>query len=71
MKEVFVKNNIIDFFPYGYRAVSTSKTKIIEVNIDDIIHHNVVVKIRKTFFKFYDKNIFEFAPHGMDFNRTC
>lgn len=32
---------------------------------------DVVVKIRKTFFKFYDKNIVEFAPHGMDFNRTC
>ena len=32
---------------------------------------DVVVKIRKTFFKFYDKNIVEFAPHGMDINRTC
>ena len=67
MKEAFVKNNIIDFYPHCCWAASTSKAKSIKGNIGDIIIR-CCWENRKTFFKFYDKKVAEFAPDDMDFN---
>ena len=70
MKEVFHKNNIINFSPHSCQAASTSKAKSLDVDIDEIIKKGCW-KNRKNFFKFYDKNIIEFAPDDVEFNKIC
>ena len=70
MKEVSVKNNIIEFCPHSYLAASTTKVTSIDINIDDIITR-YCWENRKTFFKFYEKNMVKFAPDDMDFNCLC
>lgn len=70
MKEVFQKTNIVNFSPHSCRAASTSKAKSLDVNIDEIIKRGCW-KNRKNFFKFYDKNIIEFAPDDIEFNKIC
>ena len=64
MKEVFVKNNIVDFSPHSRWAVSTNKAQSIDVNIDNIITRGCW-KNRENVFKLYDKNTVEFAPDDM------
>lgn len=69
-KEPFVKNNTIDLSPHSFWATSTSKTKSIEVNMDDMIIIGCWGN-RKNFFKFYDKNIVEFSRNDIDVTRIC
>ena len=64
MKEVFVKNNSVDFSPHSRWAVSTNKAQSIDVNIDNIITRGCW-KNRENVFKLYDKNTVEFAPDDM------
>ena len=64
MKEVFVKNSIVDFSPHSHWAVSTNKAQSIDVNIDNIITRGCW-KNRENVFKLYDKNTVEFAPDDM------
>ena len=70
VKEVFTRNNIIQFSPHSCRAASTSKAKSLDINVDEIIKRGCW-KNRKNFHKYYDKNITEFAPDEMDFNKIC
>ena len=68
IKDIFIVNNIVNFSPHSCRAASSSKAKCIDVNIDEIIRRGCW-KNRKKFFKYYDKEITEYAPDDIDFNR--
>ena len=68
IKDIFIVNNIVNFSPHSCRAASSSKAKCIDVNIDEIIRRGCW-KNRKSFFKYYDKEITEYAPDDIDFNR--
>ena len=68
IKDIFIVNNIVNFSPHSCRAASSSKAKCIDVNIDEIIRRGCW-KNRKNFFKYYDKEITEYAPDDIDFNR--
>ena len=68
IKDIFIVNNIANFSSHSCRAASSSKAKCIDVNIDEIIRRGCW-KNRKNFFKFYDKEITEYAPHDIDFNK--
>ena len=71
IKDIFIVNNIVNYFPpHSCRAASSSKAKSIAVNIDEIIRRDCW-KNRKNFFKFYDKEIIEYASEDIDFNRIC
>ena len=70
IKDIFIVNNIVNFSPHSCRAASSSKAKQIDVNIDEIIRRGCW-KNRKNFFKFYDKEITEYASENIDFNRIC
>lgn len=70
IKKVFVKNNIVDFSPHSCRAASTSKAKSLDVNIEDIIAKGCW-KNRKNFFKYYDKEIVQYASDDIAFNKIC
>ena len=63
-------NKIVNFSPHNYRAVSSSKAKRTDDNIDEIIKRGCW-KNRKNFFIYYDKEITEYAPDDIDFNRIC
>ena len=63
-------NKIVNFSPHNCRAVSSSKAKRIDDNIDEIIKRGCW-KNRKNFFIYYDKEITEYAPDDIDFNRIC
>ena len=69
IKDIFIVNNIVNFSPHSCQAASSSKAKQIDVNIDEIIRRGCS-KNRKTF-KFYDKEITEYASEDIKFNRIC
>ena len=70
IKDIFIVNNIVNFSPHSCRAASSSKAKQIDVIIDEIFRRGCW-KNRKNFFKFYGKEITEYASEDIDFNRTC
>ena len=64
IKDIFIKNNIVNFSPHSYRTVSSSKAKQIDVNLDEIIRRGCW-KNRKNLLKFYDKEITEYASEDI------
>ena len=48
-------------------ATANSKAKRIDINIDE----KRLLKNRKNLFKHFDKEITEYAPDDIDFNRIC
>ena len=69
IKDIFIVN-IVNFSLQSSRAASSSKAKQINVNIDEIIRRGCW-KNWKNFFKFYDKEITEYASGDINFNRFC
>ena len=65
VKELFIQTNIINFTPHSCRAASTSKAKLINVNIDEILHTGCW-KNEKNFLIYYNKEI-KRAPDEVDF----
>ena len=55
---------------FSRRMASSSKPKRIDVNIDEIIRRGCW-KNQKNLFKYYDREITEYAPDDIDFNRIC
>ena len=70
IKGIFIENKIVNFFSHSCREASSSKAKRIDIIIDEIIKRGCW-KNRKNFFIFYDKEITEYAPDDMDFDRIC
>ena len=70
IKDIFIVNKIVNFSPHNCRTASSSKAKHIDVNIDEIIKR-VCWKNRKNVFIYYDKEIAEYVPNDIDFNRIC
>ena len=70
VKDIFIINNVVDFSPHSCRAASASKSKNMEVNIDETLKRSCW-KNRKNFFIYYDKVITEYAPDDIDFKRIC
>ena len=70
IKDIFIVNDIVNFSHHSCRAASSSKAKCIDVNIDEIIRRDCW-KNWKNFFKYYDKEITEYAPDNVAFNRIC
>ena len=70
IKDIFIVNKTVNFSPHSCRAVSGSKAKCIDVNIDEIIKRGCW-KNWKNIFIFYDKEIAKYAPDDIDFNRFC
>ena len=70
IKGIFIENKIVNFFSHSCREASSSKAKRIDIIIDKIIKRGCW-KNRKNFFIFYDKEITEYAPVDMDFDRIC
>ena len=69
IKYIFIVNNV-NFSPHSCRAASSSRVKCIDVNIDEIIRRDCL-KNQKNFFIYYDKEITEYVPDDVDFNRIC
>ena len=67
-KNVFINNNIVGTSPHSCRAVSTSKARAINVSMDNILSRGCW-KNRKNLFTFYSKDIINYAPYEIDFNR--
>ena len=63
-------NNIVKFFPHSCRAASSSIAKHIDVSINEIIRRDCWENLIN-FFKYYDKEITEYAPDEIEFNRIC
>ena len=70
VKNIFILNNIVGFFPHSCQAASTSIAKNMGVNNDEILKQGCW-KNPKNFFIYYDKVITEYAPDDIDFNRIC
>ena len=70
IKDIFIVNNIVNFSPHSCQTASSSKAKQINVTIDEINRRDCW-KNRKNLFKFYDKEITEYASEDIDFNRIC
>ena len=70
MKDILLINNIVDFSPHSCRAASTSKAKHINIDVDEIIRRGCW-RNRKNFHIYYDKEIKEYAPDDIDFNKIC
>ena len=68
IKDIVMVNNIVNFSPHSWRAVSSSKAKQIDVNKYEIIRRGC--KNQKNFFKYHDKEITEYVL-DVDFNRIC
>ena len=56
IKEIYAMNNVVDFSLHSCWTASTNKAKRISVDVDKIIHRGCW-QSRKSFFKFYDKEI--------------
>ena len=70
VKDIFMINNIVNFSPHSCWSASSSKAKHIDVNIDEITRRGCW-KNHKNLFKFYDKEIIEYASEDIDFNKIC
>ena len=70
IKEVFIIIVNIEYFPHDCRSAGTRKTNNTAVNIDEIIKRGYR-KNRQAFFKYYDKNITEFATDNHEFDHIC
>ena len=70
IKDIFIVNNIVNSSPHSCGAASSSRAKRIYVNIDEIIRRGCW-KNWKNFFKYCDKEIIEYAPDDIDFNKIC
>ena len=68
IKEIFIVNKIVNFSPQICWAASSSKAKSTDVNIDEIIKRGCW-KNQENFFIFYDKEITEYGPDDINFNR--
>ena len=63
-------NNIVIFSPHSCWAASSSIAKRIDVNINDIIRRDPWENLMN-FLKYYVKEITEYAPDEIEFNRIC
>ena len=70
IKDIFTVNTFVNFSPCSCWAASTSKAKHVDVNIDEIMRRGCSKNL-KNFFKYYDKEITEYAPDDINFNRIC
>ena len=66
VKELFIQTNIINFTRHSCRAASTSKAKLINVNIDEILHTGCWKNEKNFLIYYYNKEI-KHAPDEVDF----
>ena len=70
VKDIFTLNNIAGFSPHSCCAASTSKTKNMEVKIDETLKQGCSKNL-KNLFIYYNKVITEYAPDDIDLIRIC
>ena len=70
IKHIFTVDNVFNFSPHSCWGASSSKTKPIDVNIDEMIRKGRC-KNKKNFFRCFDEEITEYVPADIDFIRIC
>ena len=70
IKNIFAVNNTVNFSPRSCGAASSSTAKRTDVNVNEIFRRGCCKKW-KSFFKYYDKEVTEYATGDIEFNRIC
>ena len=70
IKYIFIHNNIVNFPPHRFQVAASSKAKHIDINIDEVIRRSFRIS-KKKFFKYYVKEITEYALDNIDFKSIC